>query len=185
VVAPPGYPYELEDLVTLSDGRQVWVRPLIPADSGLLAEALARADPETLRRRFMGSTPPWLLLADRLATVDYRSRLALGGLDKDGELIAVTQYDGQTGSDTAEVAIAVDTRWCRVGLGTALLGRLAEAAVARGIRHFTAIYLVDNGPVDVLVRAVVRAAGRPIRQSTSRGVTEVIFDLPPREDAGH
>src|ERR1039457_949990 len=75
---PPGYPQEYVRLVTLRDGRSVLIRPILPSDAPVLAEAIESADADTIRRRFLGGRPqvtPGLL--DYLTTVDYTSRLAL------------------------------------------------------------------------------------------------------------
>jgi len=54
---PPGYPRAYERELTLSDGRRVFIRPIVPSDAPQLASAIQAADPETLRRRFLGGPP--------------------------------------------------------------------------------------------------------------------------------
>jgi RimJ/RimL family protein N-acetyltransferase len=149
---PPGYPAEFERSVRLRDGRTVSVRPISPADAGDLAEAIRTADPETLRRRFLGGTPsvtPKLL--DRLTVVDYVTRFALVARDaRTGQGAGIARYEG-LGEGRAEVAVVVDPAWRRVGLATALVRMLAEAAAGRGIHTFTAYYLADNRAVETLL----------------------------------
>lgn len=142
---PKGYPKDLEETVTLADGRSVWVRPILPSDYEQLATAAETADQETLLNRFFTSAPH--LSAKKLhylAEVDYENRLALVALDENGHGIAVGRYEGSPDSDTAEVAVAVDPAWRRNGLASILLARLEPAAAARGITHFEAIYLPQN-----------------------------------------
>ena len=142
---PKGYPNDLEETVTLADGRSVWVRPILPSDYEQLATAVETADQKTLLNRFFTSAPH--LSAQKLhylAEVDYENRLALVALDEAGHGIAVARYEGNPDSDTAEVAVAVDPAWRRNGLASILLARLEPAAVARGITHFEAIYLPQN-----------------------------------------
>jgi RimJ/RimL family protein N-acetyltransferase len=166
---PPGYPTEYERELRLPDGRTVFVRPIIPADRGPLAYAIRTADPDTVHRRFLGAPPritPQLLT--HLCTVDYRHRFALVAIDPaTGEGIAVARYETTT-EGTAEAAVAVTPAWRRVGLATALVELLAEAALDRGIQAFSAFYLADNRPVTALLDLV----GSRDRTSVREGFAE-------------
>lgn len=83
---PAGYPREYERDLLLADGRRVHVRPVVPADLRALPDAIERADPETIRRRFLDGGPPRSPAAlRRLVAVDYRSRFALAAFDQDGQ----------------------------------------------------------------------------------------------------
>ncbi|MFC4071871.1 GNAT family N-acetyltransferase [Actinoplanes subglobosus] len=171
---PPGYPAQFERDVRLPDGRTVFVRPIIPADRGPLAYAIRTADPDTVHRRFLGSPPritPQLLTY--LCTVDYRRRFALVAIDPEtGAGIAVARYEG-TADGIAEVAVAVTPSWRRAGLATALVEVLAEAALDRGIRSFSAFYLADNRPVSALLDLV----GPRDRTSVREGFAEAAVSL--------
>ncbi len=162
---PPRYPAEFERTVHLSDGRTVAVRPIVPGDAAELATALATADPATLRRRFLGAAPratPALL--SRLTVVDYLRRFALVAFDPDaGRGIAVARYGWLT-DGVAEVAVVVDPAWRRLGLATALIELLAEAALDRGIHEFSASYLAENRPVEALLAHVGGAGKQLIKQ---------------------
>ncbi|GIE29725.1 hypothetical protein Ait01nite_027700 [Actinoplanes italicus] len=171
---PPGYPTEYERDLRLPGGRTVLVRPIIPADRGPLAYAIRTADPDTVHRRFLGSPPritPRLLT--HLCTVDYRKRFALVALDPaTGAGIGIARYEA-TEEDTAEVAVAVTPAWRRAGLATALVEVLAEAAMDRGIRAFSAYYLADNRPVTALLDLV----GSRDRTSVHEGFAEAAVAL--------
>jgi GNAT superfamily N-acetyltransferase len=162
---PPRYPAEFERTVHLPGGRFVAVRPIVPGDAAELATALATADPDTLRRRFLGAPPratPALL--KRLTEVDYTRRFALVALDPDtGHGIAVARY-GWLADGVADVAVVVDPAWRRLGLATALIELLAEAALARGIHEFSASYLAENRPVEALLAHVGSAGKQLIKQ---------------------
>lgn len=106
--------------------------------------------------------------------MDYDRRLAVVALDRDGEGAGVARYEGSPGAEAAEVALAVAPGWRWVGLARALLGALAEAAVARGIRRFTATSLAENAAV----AALFRGTGWPRRVAVSAGVAETELDLP-------
>jgi RimJ/RimL family protein N-acetyltransferase len=174
VRVPPGYPREYERVLRLSDGRTASIRPIVPEDRDQLEHAIRTADPDTMHRRFLGSPPritPALLT--RLCTVDYRKRFALVAVDpRTGDGIAVARYE-MTDPSTAEVAIAVDPGWRRVGLATALIEMLAEAALDRGIHTFSAYYLAENRPVT----ALLHLAGSERRQTIREGFAEAAVAL--------
>jgi GNAT superfamily N-acetyltransferase len=172
-VVPPGYPREYERDVRLRDGRRAFVRPIIPADAGALAEAFRTADADTLRRRFLGAPPP--LTPERLrrlTTVDYTLRFALVAGSEAGRGIGVARYETE-GDGGAEAAVVVDPEWRRVGLATTMIELLARAAVDRGIDTFTATYLAENRPVTALVNLADDAGQRRIRQ----GIADVAVRL--------
>lgn len=151
-VVPEGYPREYERTVRLSDGRTVFIRPVVPDDAPQLADAIMTADAETLRQRFLGGTPhvtPKLLA--RLTTLDYAHRFALAAIDPDnGRGVAIARFE-PLDEGVAEVAVAVTPTWRRVGLATALIEMLAEAALERGVHSFTATFLAENRPVAALL----------------------------------
>jgi GNAT superfamily N-acetyltransferase len=172
--APPGYPREYERRLTLRDGRTVFVRPVVPQDAAQLADAIRSADPETLRWRFLGA-PPHLtpaLLAE-LTVLDYRRRFALVAAEEQTcHGVAIARYV-EAADGLADVAVAVDPGWRRVGLATALIELLARAALDRGIREFSALYLAENRPVAALLRHAVPSG----RQLIHAGFAEVVVAL--------
>lgn len=179
----PGYPADLERVAVLADGRHVRIRPIRPGDEALLRRALAAADPETLHARFLGAPPHDNAGVRRLLEVDYHYRLALVAFAPDGTGAGVARYAARPGS-SAEVAVAVDPGWRRVGLATLLLRDLGVAASRRGIDQFTALILADNASVTSLVRA----SGLPHAITIHSGTADVVMSLPkpphqPAEDS--
>ena len=166
---PPGYPREFERRLNLRDGRTVLARPIVPSDQDALGYAFRTADADTLRLRFLGIPPrPTPGLIARLCTVDYRQRFALVAIDAaTGHGAAVARYEPAS-PGVAEVAVAVDPAWRRVGLATALVELLAEAALERGLHSFDASYLAGNLPVAAIVHLVGDA-----RAFVRQGVAEV------------
>jgi GNAT superfamily N-acetyltransferase len=145
---PEAYPEHLEGSFEVSDGRTVWVRAILPSDVDDLAEAIERADSETLLHRFFTAAPH---ITNRqihyLAEVDYRRRLALIARDARGEGVAVARYECHPDGNTAEVAVAVDPEWRRLGIATELLRRLENPARDNGFEALDAVYLPDNHAV--------------------------------------
>jgi RimJ/RimL family protein N-acetyltransferase len=176
---PPGYPQEYRRLVTVRDGRSVLIRPVLPSDAARLAESIASADADTLRRRFLGGhlrVTPGLL--DFLTTVDYMSRFALVAVEPASRRgVAIARYEPAEQDGAADVAIAVIPAWRGVGLAGELLRLLAQAASERGIHTFTGMYLADNSPV----AALINAADEPAKRVTSRGITEFSVPLRPAD----
>jgi RimJ/RimL family protein N-acetyltransferase len=174
---PPGYPLEYQRQVTLRDGRQVFIRPILPSDAPELADAIKTADPGTLRRRFLGRPPrvtPALLA--HMATVDYVRRFALVAIDSGTQKgVAIARFK-QTGAGVAEIAVAVSPAWRRVGLATMLIQLLAKAALERGIHTFSARYLANNRPVAALVEDADWAG----EQTTEHGIAEASLALGSR-----
>jgi RimJ/RimL family protein N-acetyltransferase len=174
---PPGYPADFERTVKLRDGRTVCVRPILPSDAAELADAIQTADAETLYRRFLGAPPhvtPALL--GHLTTVDYVRRFALVARDPvRGVGVAIGRYE-PLADGVAEIAVAVDPAWRRVGLATALVRLLGEAALERGIHSFGASYLAENRPV----AALLEHTGS--KQLIEQGVAELTVNLDRERD---
>ncbi|UQU67814.1 hypothetical protein COUCH_16725 [Couchioplanes caeruleus] len=92
---PPGYPHGCERALRLADGRTVQLRPIRPDDAGQLAEAIRTADPDTVRRRFVGGAPHITpALPAHLCTVDHRDRFAPVATEPGtGRGVAVARYE--------------------------------------------------------------------------------------------
>ena len=166
---PPGYPKEYQREAVLRDDRRVFIRPILPGDGPDLAEAIKTADPDTLRRRFLGGPPrvTSALLA-HLTVVDYVRRFALVAIDMaSARGVAIARYE-PAGEGVAEIAVVVRPQWRRAGLGTMLILLLARAAADRGVHTFSASYLAENRPVE----ALVEDAGGLGRQVIKQGIVE-------------
>lgn len=173
---PPGYPTEYQQEEVLHDGRRVLIRPILPSDAAELAEAIRTADPETLRRRFLGGPPevtPKLLA--HLTEVDYVRRFALVAVDVASERgVAIARYE-PAGEGIAEIAVAVTPAWRHAGLGALLILYLAKAAAERGVHTFTATYQAENRPVAALVEDV----GGLSSQVIEHGIADFSLALEP------
>lgn len=173
--APPPH---LEETVTLRDGTRVRVRPIVPADADRLIAAYERLSADTRYQRFFSAMrrlpPDW---ARFLATVDYRTRLALvvESPDDPETIIAVARYEPAGGPDTVEVAFVVQDGWQDRGLGSILFQALLRAAAGNGIQRFRAWVLADNRRMlDLIARY-----GRVERRTIEAGVAELTFTAAP------
>ncbi|HUY45419.1 MAG TPA: GNAT family N-acetyltransferase [Streptosporangiaceae bacterium] len=174
---PPGYPREYQCELVLRDGRKVLIRPILPGDAAELADAIKTADPDTLRRRFLGGPPritPALLT--HLTVVDYVRRFALAAIDPASRRgVAVGRYE-PAGEGVADIAVVVSPAWRRAGLATVLILLLAKAAAERGIHTFSASYLAENRPIATLVQE----AGGLCTQVIEQGIAEFSLTLDRR-----
>lgn len=132
------------DLVDLADGRTVAIRPIRADDEDRLTAFHHHLSPETVRRRFFTAHPE-LTAAElhRFTHVDGDRRLALIALAED-EIVGVGRYETLGDTDEVEVAFVVRDDHQGVGLGTALLERVAAAAVRHGKRRLRAETLPEN-----------------------------------------
>ena len=164
--------------LTLPDGTELFIRPLLPSDRADFATALARQPEDWRRRRFFSATTLSPALIDYLVHIDHVRHFAWVIAQSDPpEGIGVGRYvrsrvDGGTNggtnggtdaaagdAETAEVAFEVDERWRGRGIGTILLGALAAAAAEAGIERFHAEMLVENAAM----RGVFAKAGARLR----------------------
>lgn len=144
---PDGYPFEFERSITVEDGRVVHIRPVVPADSVLLAKEIKEIDTETLYQRFFN--PAVRLDRERvrhLTDVDYEKRFALAAFSE-GAGIAIARYE-PAGAGRAEMAVVVKPAWRRRGLATVLFSLLEEAALERGVEELEAFYLAQNHAIE-------------------------------------
>jgi GNAT superfamily N-acetyltransferase len=146
----------------------------VPADAAQIERAFDAADAKTLHSRFLGAPPH---VGSRLLTyltgVDYVRRFALvAGEPETGRGVGVARYES-CGDTAAEVAVVVDPAWRRVGLATAMVELLAEAAIDRGIDTFVATYIAANRPVTALLDLV----GHVDRRQISQGIAEIAVHL--------
>ncbi|MEJ2853863.1 MULTISPECIES: GNAT family N-acetyltransferase [unclassified Saccharothrix] len=148
------YGQALAAALRLHDGREVWMAPLRPDDREELAEAIRRADLDTLFQRFCGAPPPVTpALLAHLTELDHVRRHALVARDRDGRGVGIGRYEATRTPHVAEVAIAVAPGWRRVGLGTLLVRQLSDTALRNGFRWFSVTHLPGNRAVTRMLRA--------------------------------
>jgi GNAT superfamily N-acetyltransferase len=138
-------PYRLE---TLSDGRQVLVRPMNPGDADAERAFITALSPRARRYRFQEQfTEPDEALVSHLVDVDHvndEAFVALSGEGDDARIVGVSRYAVGTDPLECEIAVTVLDAWQGHGLGTALMQRLIEAARERGIRRMVSLDFAEN-----------------------------------------
>ena len=165
---------DFEADVVLRDGSTVRVRAVRTADESPLLEFLRDLSPPSRTLRFGGGVSDYYLrqAAGRLARDDSEQALGLIAMSgPDQRIIGHAMY-AVTGPDRAEVAFAIADTCQHQGLGTILLGELAQVASSRGIRVFEAIVLPRNHQMV----AVFRDSGFPIQIHAAPD--EIVVEFP-------
>ena len=163
---------------TLARGATVLIRPIEPGDKEKLATGLRQLSDESIRKRFLAAKPRFTAAELRYLTeIDAVNHIALVAvLERDPEqLVAVARCVRLPDrADTAEMAIVVGDPWQTQGLGRELAKRLADAALAVGVRRFAATMLGDNEAA----RRLMRTFSRRLQEGwAGRGVREVLVEL--------
>lgn len=167
--------------MVLRDGSTVRLRPVRPKDrEGLLRLFRGMSEASRALRFFAGVTDRFLIDAvAAFVDVDYVSRFGLvatAGPAQD--LIGHACYVA-TGPGRAEVAFAVADAHQERGLGTILLGQLAEIGRANGIGEFEADVLPENHRMI----EVIRESGFPVEVHPEAGGIHAVFPTALSEEA--
>jgi acetyl coenzyme A synthetase (ADP forming)-like protein len=167
------YPAHLATDVVLRDGSTAHVRPVRPDDEPRLLAFLRSLSEQSRVLRFFSTTSDTALgqMARRETRVDYARHYGLVATrGADEQIIGHALYAAIT-EDHAEVAFAVADDYQGRGLGTILLGHLAEVAAAHRFYAFTAFVMPENHQM----LAVFRESGFPIDVKSGAGELTVTF----------
>jgi acetyltransferase len=154
------YPRELEQDVTLADGRILKLRPIRPEDEPALLRGFSRLTEDEVRARFfvpMRTLPH--VTAARFTQIDYDREMAFvlaePGAPGSTELHAVARLAADPDNARAEFAIVVERALAGLGLGALLMRRLVDYARSRGIGELYGDVLRDN----IVMLALSRSLG--------------------------
>jgi GNAT superfamily N-acetyltransferase len=166
-----GFDERRTESVALTDGRSVVLREAGCGDVASVVELHERCSAATQRARYLGAVPTrsrmhYLLTQARghamVATDDRHRVVAMANLLVEGA--------------EAELAVLVEDRWQRGGLGTVLARRMLRVAGRRGCDVVHAHGAPDNRAFGGLVRRL----GAALRDVTDAGVRTVTLPV-----AGH
>jgi len=167
----PVYPAHRAVDVVLRDGSTVHVRPVRPQDDGAIAAFYRSLSDEARRLRFFGEFVDVEQAAQQDVAVDYANDCTLvAEAGPEGQIVGVASYRKLEG-ERAEVALAIADAYQGRGLGTILVGHLAEIAAENGTRVFVAWVLPEN----YRMIQVFRDLGVPVDIRTSLGEIRVTF----------
>lgn len=143
------YPAEQEEWFTMTDGRQVLLRPIRPEDEPNHHVLVSKLTPEDIRFRFFGLVHelPHSEMA-RLTQIDYDREMAfIGELtlpDGAKETLGVVRTVTDPDNEAAEFAVVVRSDLKGSGLGKRLLVKMIEYCRSRGTHAIVGQVLKDN-----------------------------------------
>ena len=165
--------------VVLRDGSTVRIRVMRAADEPALLALLQSLSEESRWLRFYSATGGSALAteAHREANLDHTfGLLALSGAE---DRVVGHAFYAVVDEGRAEVAFTIANDFQGRGLGTILLGQLAEVAAANGIQVFEAEVVAANHAM----LNVFRASGFPIEVDATAGQLHVTFPTSFTADA--
>ncbi len=174
------YPSHLASNVVLRDGSTVRIRPARPADATRVEDYLIAMSPETRRLRFWSQAIDVRTLAAKIVDVDYHDHmtlLALTGGDE-GTMVGGAQWV-RLDAGRAEFGVSVADAYQGRGIGSILIGQMAQAAASAEITTFVAEVLPENHRMV----NVFRASGFPVSIRATPGSLEVEFPISITADA--
>ncbi|MBD3344439.1 MAG: GNAT family N-acetyltransferase [Chitinivibrionales bacterium] len=142
------YPREFEKRKPLSDGTELFFRPVKPTDETMLRDMLYKCSEKSIAFRFFKPLKAFPhKFIQEFANVDFSKDMAIAALVQEtgGEhIIGVGRYYLNQTTNRAEVSFMVRDDWQAKGVGTYLLDMLTEVAIARGVKGFEASVLLQN-----------------------------------------
>ena len=146
------YPKDLEEPITLPNGRELLLRPVLPEDEPSLQALVSRTSPEDLRLRFFQPIRELSHhVAATLTQIDYNRDMALvaadPGLPGKTEIYGIVNLSADPDNERAEYSIIVDRAMIRLGLGNLLMRRIIDYARARGVGEIYGEVLQENKPM--------------------------------------
>ncbi|HEV2952479.1 MAG TPA: GNAT family N-acetyltransferase, partial [Candidatus Dormibacteraeota bacterium] len=164
-------PSYLDVDAVLRDGSTIHVRSALPTDQVGLMAFLEGLSQESRLFRFQGALKDLTGAASGFATVDNHRCLSLIALHGDPEVVVGHGLYTALARDRAEIALAVADGLQGLGLGTILVGYLAESAREAGITTFEADVLPQNHRMI----SVFRNSGFRIESSAGAGTLSIEF----------
>lgn len=174
------YPKELEDTVSIRDGRTYRIRPVLPEDEPLVHTMFERMTAEDIRLRFFA---PMKKLshqaAARLTQIDYDREMGLVAVAPNPEtglteMYGIVRIAADPDNLHAEYAVMVRSDMKGKGLGFMLMNRILDYARKAGIKEIFGEVLREN----TSMLAMCRTLGF-VRKETPNdpGVIEVRIEL--------
>ena len=163
--------------VVLRDGGTLRLRPPLSRERDALLGFFEGLSDESRYLRFHGFRRIEPAFVEPLLDPDWSERGALAGWladrDREERVVAVGSYTRIGGSETAEMAFAVDDSEQGRGIGTRLLEQLAARARDAGINRFVAEVMASNAAA----LAVFTDAGFELRRTRESGEVELAFPV--------
>lgn len=153
--APLGYPAHLVSTRRLSDGTNITIRPIRAEDDASERAFISGLSRDTVYNRLLGArklTPDEIR---HLTRIDYQREMAFVALTANGRgarQLGVARYIRDSEGSGAEFALVVADAWQHRGVGSVLLDKLLQHALAVGIERLHGITLANNQAMQNLAR---------------------------------
>ncbi|WP_146910050.1 GNAT family N-acetyltransferase [Arenimonas daejeonensis] len=172
---------ERTEALRLADGRELWLRPVHPADAGPIAGAFELLDEDEVRRRYLhpvkALNPEYLDALVRPVPGEAFAVVAAEPLPPGEALVgALARLSRDPDRDSAEFAILVSHFVSGQGLGIALMRRLVEWAEANGIRRIWGDVLDENTAMIALAQVM---GFRRDTSPESPNLLRIVLELSP------
>jgi len=170
-------PRNLEEHVQLSDGGEIVVRAIDPADKRRLLDFFESLSGQTIRSRFLRLKPS--LSKEELAAltevdfVDHVGIVSTSGSGDGESIVGVGRYVmlEESGGRRAEIALAITDKHQGRGIGALLLRQLSTIASEQGIEEFEMYVPAENsGRLQML-----EGLKRTVSSTTEFGIVHVVF----------
>ncbi len=174
--------HDLNTEVILKGGESLMVRPIRPDDVERLRSLFYRLSPRTRYLRFQ--FPKEHIADDELRYYtdvippEQYAYVATAGEGEDERIVAVARWYLLKDEESAEVAFVVEDNEQYRGIGTALLEKLAETALAFRIRQFKASVLAENKAM----LEIFDHSGFSTSRNLDGGVYDITLDLMEQEE---
>lgn len=162
-----------ESRITLKDGREVFLRPILPTDNDLLIDLFNRISARSIYQRFLrnlDALPEGML--HHFTHIDYRTESALVAVvEEEGKeaIVAVARYAYDSHENSTDLGLAVRDDWQNAGLGKSLLKRIVAVARENGITRFVSMIDTSN----TIIEAILRNLKYEVRYSLRGGFYQV------------
>ncbi len=167
------YPAEYESRLTLKDGREVFLRPIVQTDEYLLVDLLNKLSHDSVYLRFLrpvNALPEEMLF--QLTHINYESNFALAAVIEEGgkeSIIAVVRYGYDPREKVTDFAIVVRDDWQHQGLGKFLITKIFAIGREHGITRCESIINSTN----TVMKQLLRTLGLTVKYSYKNGATLV------------
>lgn len=154
------YPKALEDRIVIKDGRQFFVRPILPEDEPLVHHLVENQTAEDLRLRFFAPLKKLShQAAARLTQIDYDREMGLIAVGPDPEtgetiMYGVVRINADPDNLRAEYAVMVRSDMKGQGLGYILMNKILDYARSRSIKEVYGEVLRENTNMLNMCRAL-------------------------------
>ena len=156
------YPSYLTTSLQLKTGESLTLRAIRPEDADALQSFVRKLSPEARYFRFISTMAelPLPMLA-RFTQIDYYREMAIVAIADAAadasmpapRLVGVARYMLLPDGESCEYGLAVADDFQRLGLGTALMNRLADIAREQGLKTMVGMVLNhNNGMLRLMVR---------------------------------